>query len=112
MADTTNEMTKEEKAKIKEKEKAKKEREKIDKKAQKEAAKKDKKQGFFSRIFGGIADFFKGVFKEASRVRWPKFSELMINSGKVLVFCVLFAVFFIFCDFVVGELLLLIGIGG
>ncbi len=112
MADTTNEMTKAEKAKLKEKEKEKKEREKIEKRAQKEAAKKDKKQGIFSRIFGGIGNFFKGVFKEASRVRWPKFSELMVNTGKVLVFCVLFAVFFILCDAVVSELLLLIGIGG
>ncbi|MBO4219154.1 MAG: preprotein translocase subunit SecE [Erysipelotrichaceae bacterium] len=58
-----------------------------------------------------ITGFFTGVQTEAKRVRWPKFSELMSNSGKVIVFCVLFAIFFVICDLLISEFLVLIGVG-
>jgi len=62
-------------------------------------------------IFGKIADLFVGIGNEARKVRWPKFTDLMSSTGKVLVFCILFAVFFILCDLLVSELLVLIGVG-
>ena len=62
-------------------------------------------------LFNKIADLFTGIGNEARKVRWPKFTDLMSNTGKVLVFCILFAVFFIVCDLVVSELLVLIGVG-
>lgn len=66
---------------------------------------KEKKQGNF------IKNFFVGEASEIKRIKWPKFSELMINTGKVLVFCILFALFFVLCDLAVGKLLLLMGVG-
>ncbi len=58
-----------------------------------------------------IVDIFKGVGVETKRVRWPKVSELLQNTVKVLVFCILFALFFVVCDLLVSELLVLIGVG-
>ena len=43
----------------------------------------------------GITTFFKGVVSEAKRIKWPKFSQLMKNTAKVLFFCILFALFFV-----------------
>ncbi|MDD6640179.1 MAG: preprotein translocase subunit SecE [Erysipelotrichaceae bacterium] len=59
----------------------------------------------------GITTFFKGVVSEAKRIKWPKFSQLMKNTAKVLFFCILFALFFILCDFLVSGFLVLIGVG-
>jgi len=58
-----------------------------------------------------ISDFFSGEVNEIKRIIWPKFSEIMESTGKVLVFCIAFALFFILCDLVIGKLLLLIGVG-
>ncbi len=58
-----------------------------------------------------ISRFFSGVATEIKRIRWPKFSELMADTGKVLVFCILFAIFFVLCDLVVSKFLLMIGVG-
>jgi len=58
-----------------------------------------------------IKSFFTGIVTETKRIRFPKFSELLTNTGKVLFFCVLFAIFFIICDFIVSEVLVLIGVG-
>ncbi len=75
-------------------------------------AKENKKQtNSGTGIWDKITGFFTGVKTEAKRVRWPKFSELMSNSGKVIFFCVLFAIFFILCDLLISELLVLIGVG-
>ena len=75
-------------------------------------AKENKKQTHSGTgIWDKITGFFTGVKTEAKRVRWPKFSELMSNSGKVIFFCVLFAIFFILCDLLISELLVLIGVG-
>ncbi len=64
-----------------------------------------------SGIWSKITGFFTGVNTEAKRVRWPKFSELMSSTGKVIVFCVLFAIFFVICDLLISEFLVLIGVG-
>lgn len=58
-----------------------------------------------------IVDLFAGVSRETKRIRWPKLSELMSNTGKVLFFCVLFAIFFVLCDLVVSGILVKIGVG-
>ena len=74
-------------------------------------ADKNKKQPQKKSLWDRIKGIFTGIITEAKRIRWPKFSELMSNTGKVLVFCILFAIFFILCDLVVSELLVLIGVG-
>ncbi len=53
----------------------------------------------------------EGIRTEIKRIRWIKFSELLESTGKVLVFCVLFGVFFVLCDLVISKLLLMIGVG-
>lgn len=58
-----------------------------------------------------IKSFFTGIVTETKRIRFPKLSEMVSNTGKVLVFCVLFALFFVICDLAVSELLVLIGVG-
>ncbi len=59
----------------------------------------------------GIKEFFGGIVSEAKRIRWPKFNQLMTNTGKVLFFCILFAIFFVLCDFIVSGFLVMIGVG-
>ncbi len=54
---------------------------------------------------------WNGIATEIKRIRWIKFSELMESTGKVLVFCILFGIFFVLCDLVISKLLLLIGVG-
>lgn len=58
-----------------------------------------------------VKAFFTGIITETKRIRFPKFSELVESTGKVLFFCLLFALFFVVCDFLVSELLVLIGVG-
>lgn len=38
-----------------------------------------------------------GIYKEIKRVRWSKPKTLAIDSGKVLIFTTLFAIFFVIC---------------
>lgn len=54
---------------------------------------------------------WSGIKTEVKRIRWPKWSEMLENTGKVLLFCILFGIFFVLCDLVIGRLLLLIGVG-
>ncbi len=54
---------------------------------------------------------WNGIKTEIKRIRWPKFSEMTTNTAKVLVFCILFGIFFVLCDLVIGKLLLVIGVG-
>lgn len=42
----------------------------------------------------------KGIMEEMSKVRWPKASELASNSATAIIFTVLFACFFVLCDFI------------
>ena len=72
------------------------------------AKKKEEKKVSLSEKIKG---FFVGIANETKRIRWPKFSELMSNTAKVLVFCVLFALFFVLCDLIVSGLLVKIGVG-
>jgi len=54
---------------------------------------------------------WSGVKKEAKRVRWPSRKDVTDNSTEVIAFTAFFAVFFIFCEFIVTGILRLIGIG-
>jgi len=54
---------------------------------------------------------WEGITTEIKRIRWIKPSELVESTGKVLLFCVLFGVFFVLCDLVISKLLLMIGVG-
>ena len=58
-----------------------------------------------------ISRFFTGVTTEIKRIRWPKFSELMSDTGRVLAFCILFAIFFVLCDLFISKFLIMIGVG-
>ena len=45
-----------------------------------------------------IRNFFAGVKKEMSRVKWPTLKELIRNFATTLIFCVFFAGFFYLID--------------
>jgi len=53
----------------------------------------------------------KGIATEVKRIRWIKFGDLLSSTAKVLVFCILFAIFFVLCDTAISSVLLWIGIG-
>lgn len=58
-----------------------------------------------------------GIKKEAKRVRWPKWKTegntagTGQNTGEVLLFTGFFALYFVFCEFIVTFILRMIGIG-
>lgn len=52
------------------------------------------------------------IFKEISKIRWPKKKDLLTNSVQVVVFTAFFAVFFYACQFLVSLCLKLIGVMG
>ena len=80
---------------------------KENKEAEKNTKKKEPKE------VGVKLSWFKpdDVVKEVKRIRWPKFSELMSNTAKVLTFAVAFGLFFVLCDLIISRLLLLLGVG-
>lgn len=51
-----------------------------------------------------------GIRAEIGRIRWPKPKDLAVNSGKVIFFTVLFAVFFLLCEFVASGFLRYVGV--
>ena len=50
------------------------------------------------------------IFKEISKIRWPKKNDLLTNSVQVVVVTAFFAVFFYLCQFLVSICLKLIGV--
>ena len=42
----------------------------------------------------GIFNFFKGVVREARRVRWPSKKDMIDNTVTVVIFSAFFALFF------------------
>ncbi|MDO4701156.1 preprotein translocase subunit SecE [Erysipelotrichaceae bacterium OH741_COT-311] len=53
-----------------------------------------------------------GIMKEIGRIRWPKMSELSLNSLEVIIFTAFFGLFFVACEFIITHLLKVTGIGG
>lgn len=58
-----------------------------------------------------ITQFFSGVVRETKRVRWLSLGELMSNTGIVLSIVTLFGLFFLVADFIVLNMLRLLGFG-
>ena len=57
-----------------------------------------------------IKAFFKGIGREAKRVRWPKGKRLVSLIGSFFVYAVFFGLFLMACDFLVIQLLNGIGV--
>ncbi len=54
---------------------------------------------------------WSGISNEIKRIRWSSPKDLFSDTGKVLIFCICFGVYFVLCDLLVSQLLLLMGIG-
>ena len=54
---------------------------------------------------------WEGIKTEVKRIRWIKPAELVTSTGKVLLFCILFGLYFMLCDLVISKLLLMLGVG-
>ncbi|MDO4499758.1 MAG: preprotein translocase subunit SecE [Erysipelotrichaceae bacterium] len=52
----------------------------------------------------------QAIFKEISKIRWPKKKDLATNSVQVVIFTAFFAAFFYLCQFLVSVCLKLIGV--
>lgn len=52
----------------------------------------------------------KEIFKEISKIRWPKKEDLLTNSVQVIIFTAFFGVFFALCVAVISWLLRLLGV--
>ncbi len=50
------------------------------------------------------------IFKEISKIRWPKKGDLLTNSVQVVVLTAFFALFFFLCQFLVSLVLKSIGV--
>lgn len=50
------------------------------------------------------------IFKEISKIRWPKKEDLFTNSVQVLIFTGFFALFFLLCQLVISFILKSIGV--
>lgn len=60
-------------------------------------------------IFKSIKNFFKGVYKEMKRVRWPKGEVLVKTVATVIVFAIFFGAYLVLTDYTVLQLLQAIG---
>lgn len=61
-----------------------------------------------------MLDWFSlsGIRKEVKgKIRWPKAGEMVKDSATVISFIILFALFFMACDFFVALFLKAIGLG-
>ena len=50
------------------------------------------------------------IFKEISKIRWPKKNDLLTNSVQVVIFTAFFGLFFHLCQFLVSVCLKFIGV--
>ena len=50
------------------------------------------------------------IFKEISKIRWPKKDDLLTNSVQVILFTAFFALFFYLCQLIVSVFLKAIGV--
>ena len=56
------------------------------------------------KFFRGIVDYFKGVKKEISRIKWTSKKDLLKYSVASIVFVMFFGVFFYVIDMLVALL--------
>ena len=52
----------------------------------------------------------EGIRNEIRRIRWPSWNDLAENTGKVLLFLVLFALFFVLSELLISWLLSVLGV--
>ena len=50
------------------------------------------------------------IYKEISKIRWPKKGDLALNSAQVIVFTGFFVLFFALCLAVISALLRALGV--
>ena len=50
------------------------------------------------------------IFKEISKIRWPKKEDLLTNSVQVIIFTGFFVLFFALCLVVISALLNVLGV--
>lgn len=50
------------------------------------------------------------IFKEISKIRWPKKEDLLTNSVQVIIFTGFFVLFFALCLVAISELLNVLGV--
>ena len=53
---------------------------------------------------------FSAIWKEISKIRWPKKEDLLYNSVQVIVFTGFFVLFFWLCLIVISAFLTTIGV--
>ncbi len=53
---------------------------------------------------------FSAIWKEISKIRWPKRSDLFSNSIQVLIFTGFFVIFFAICLAIVSAILNTLGV--
>lgn len=51
-----------------------------------------------------------GIFKEISKIRWPKKDELATNSVQVVIFTTFFVLFFALCLALISWILNIVGV--
>lgn len=54
---------------------------------------------------------WEGITSEIKKIRWATPKELLTDTEKVLLFCILFGIYFVLCDLIIARFLLLIGVG-
>mgnify|MGYP002856676493 CR=1 FL=1 len=52
---------------------------------------------------------FSAIWKEISKIRWPKKEDLLTNSVQVIIFTGFFVIFFALCLAVISAFLNLVG---
>ncbi|MBQ6492887.1 MAG: preprotein translocase subunit SecE [Erysipelotrichaceae bacterium] len=50
------------------------------------------------------------IFKEISKIRWPKKEDLAVNSVQVIIFTGIFVIFFALCLVVISAFLTNLGV--
>ena len=53
---------------------------------------------------------FSGIWKEISKIRWPKKEDLISNSVQVIIFTGFFVIYFAICLVVISALLEFLGV--
>ena len=53
----------------------------------------------------------QGIKEEIKKTRWPKKDDMVKNSKTAISFIIVFAIYFVVCDFLVAQFLKIFGIG-
>jgi preprotein translocase SecE subunit len=64
----------------------------------------------FMSFLKRIGDYFKGVYTQGKKVRWPSAKQLVSYTVTVLVFSVFFALFLNFANYLIAAMFDIIGL--